>query len=185
MMRGEFLEGLRRGLRGLPQSEIDDIISDYEAHFTDAMEAGRSEAEIAASLGSPSHLANELGAEARLQRWETSRNPHTFLRAGAAVIGLQAINIFILLPVLAFLIFCAGVAAYVLYLAGGTGLHLLSGLLSGGGNVMLPALLGAGMICGVVGMGALLALLLDAGLRQLARYARLNYRLLKPSDEDE
>jgi uncharacterized membrane protein len=185
MTRAQFLEQLRAGLRGLPGSEIDDIVSDYAAHFADAMEAGRSEAEVAASLGAPSRLADELGAEAKLQRWETSRNPRTFLRAGAAVIGLQAINIFILLPVLAFLIFCAGVAAYVLYLAGGTGLHLLSGSLSGGGNVAIPALIGAGMLCGVVGIGALLALLLDAGLRQLARYARMNYRLLKPSDEDE
>jgi uncharacterized membrane protein len=185
MTRAKFLEQLRAGLRGLAAGEIDDIISDYEAHFADAMAAGRSEAEIAASLGEPSRLAGELGAEARLQRWETSRNPRTFLRAGAAVIGLQAFNLFILLPVLALVLFCAGVAAYVLYLAGGTGLHLLSRLVSGGGNVVVPALIGAGMICGVVGMGALLALLLDAGLRQLARYARLNYRLLKPSDEDE
>ena len=185
MTRAEFLEGLRRGRRGLPANEIDDIVGDYAAHFRDALEAGRSEAEIAVSLGSPAALANELGAEAKLQRWETSRNPRTFLSAGAAVIGLQAINIFILLPVLAFVIFCACVAAYVLYLAGGTGLHLMAGLLSGGGNAALPAIMGAGMLCGVVGIGALLALLLDAGLRQLARYARLNYRLLKKSDDDE
>jgi uncharacterized membrane protein len=185
MTRAQFLESLRRGLRGLPDSEINDIVSDYAAHFSDALEAGRSEAEIAVSLGDPAALANELGAEARLQRWETSRNPRTFLNAGAAVIGLQAVNIFILLPVLAFVIFCAGVAAYVLYLVGGTGLHLIAGLLSGGGNAVLPALMGAGMICGVVGVGALLALLLDAGLRQLARYARLNYRLLKRSGDEE
>ncbi len=185
MTREKFLDDLRAGLRGLPQSEMDDIVSDYAAHFADAMNAGRSEVEIAASLGDPAHLANELGAEAKLQRWEISRSPRNFLRAGSAVIGLQAFNLFILLPVLAFLIFCAGVAAYVLYLVGGAGLHLMAGLLSGGGNAAIPALIGGGMICGVVGVGALLALLLDAALRQLARYARLNYRLLKPSDEDE
>ena len=132
MRREEFLAGLRAGLRGLPQNEIEDIVSDYAAHFADAMEAGRGEVEIAASLGDPRHLADELGAEAKLRRWETSRNPRNFLRAGSAVIGLQAFNLFILLPVLAFLVFCAGVAAYVLYLVGGTGLHLMAGLLSGG-----------------------------------------------------
>lgn len=184
MTRGEFLGALRRGLRGLPAAEADDILCDYQAHFADAMADGRSEAEIAASLGDPARLAGELGAEARLKSWESSRNVRTFFNAGAAVIGLQAFNLFILLPVLALLVFCAGVAAYVLYLVGGTGFHLLAGLLSGGGKV-LPALMGAGMICGVVGVGSLLALLLDAGLRLLARYARLNYRLLKPSDEDE
>ena len=184
MTRDAFLQALRRGLRGLPAAEADDIVLDYTAHFADAMEAGRSEAEIAVSLGDPARLVGELGAEARLKQWETSRNPRTFLTAGAAVIGLQAFNLFILLPVLALLLFCAGVSAYVLYLAGGTGLHLLAGLLSGGGNVAIPALIGAGMICGVVGIGALLALLLDAGLWLLARYARMNYRLLKPGTDE-
>jgi uncharacterized membrane protein len=183
MTRDAFLQALRRGLRGLPAAEADDIVLDYAAHFADAIAAGRSEAEIAVSLGDPARLAGELGAEARLKQWETSRNVRTFFTAGAAVIGLQAFNLFILLPVLALLLFCAGVAAYVLYLAGGTGLHLLAGLLSGGGKV-LPALIGAGMICGVVGIGALLALLLDAGLRLLARYARMNYRLLKPGEDE-
>ena len=184
MTREAFLGALRRGLRGLAAGEADDIVSDYAAHFADAMAAGRSEAEIAASLGDPARLAGELGAEARLKQWETRRNLRTFFTAGAAVIGLQAFNLLILLPVLALLGFCAAVAAYVLYLVGGTGLHLLAGLVSGGGNVAIPALIGAGMICGVVGVGALLALLLDAGLRLLARYARMNYRLLKPGEEE-
>jgi uncharacterized membrane protein len=184
MTRVQFIAGLRAGLRGLSPDEIDDIVLDYDAHFADAIESGRSESEIAASLGDPARLAGELRAEARVKNWETSRNPRTFLRAGAALIGLQAFNILVLLPVIAFLAFCAAVAAYVLYLVGGAGLRLLGGLLSGGGNVLVPALMGAAMLCGVVGVGALLALLLDTGLRQLARYARLNYRLLKSSEDE-
>ena len=37
MTREKFLDGLCAGLRGLPQSEIDDIVSDYAAHFADAL----------------------------------------------------------------------------------------------------------------------------------------------------
>jgi uncharacterized membrane protein len=184
MSRAQFIAGLRQGLRGLSPAEIDDIVYDYDSHFTDAVSSGRSETEIAASLGDPARLADELRTETRLQLWETSRNPRTFVRAGAALIGLQAFNILVLLPVIAVLAFCVAVAAYVLYVVGGTGLHLVAGLLSGGGGVLVPALIGMGMLWGVVAVGSVLALLLDIGLRQLARYARLNYRLLK-RDEDE
>jgi len=58
-------------------------------------------------------------------------------------------------------------------------------LLSGNGNVLVPALVGAGLICGVVGVGGLITLLLGGGLQLLGRYMRLNYRLLKPGDGDE
>jgi hypothetical protein len=57
--------------------------------------------------------------------------------------------------------------------------------LSGSGNVLVPTLVGLGLICGVVGIGGLLAMLLDAGLRLLGRYMRLNYRLLKPGEGEE
>ena len=137
MSRAQFIAGLRQGLRGLSPAEIDDIVYDYDSHFTDAVSSGRSETEIAASLGDPARLADELRTETRLQLWETSRNPRTFVRAGAALMsGCKAFNILVLLPVIAVLGFlcrcrwpmCFGVV-------GGTGLHLVAGLLSGGGGV--------------------------------------------------
>ena len=146
---------------------------------------GRSEADVAASLGDPLQLGSELRTESKLRRWETRRSPRNFLRAGAALVGLQTFNIVILLPVIVALVLCAGLIAYVLYVVAGTGLRLLAGLLSGNGNVLIPALVGLGMLCGAIGVGALIALMLDAGLRLLARYVRLNYRLLKPGDAEE
>jgi uncharacterized membrane protein len=184
MTRALFIGKLRQGLKGLAPAEIDDIVADYEAHFSDALAAGRSEIDVAASLGDPFQLGSELSAEAKLRRWEERRSPHNFFRAGAAVIGLQAFNILILLPVIAALLFCAAITLYVLYTVASTGLHLVAGLLSGDGNVLVPALVGLGMICGVVCIGSVIALLLDSGLRLLARYARLNYRLLKPESEE-
>jgi uncharacterized membrane protein len=184
MTRARFITGLRQSLRGLSDGEVADIIADYEEHFADAAAAGRSEDEVAGALGDPARLAGELSAETGLRRWEAKRNPRTFLRAGIAVFGLQAFNILVLLPVIALLLACAGVAAYILYIVAGAGFYMLTQATSGNGNVLVPALAGLGLIFGVLGTGSLLALLLDSGLRLLARYARLNYSLIKPKDEE-
>jgi uncharacterized membrane protein len=184
MSRALFIARLRQGLKGLAPDQIDEIVMDYEAHFSDAIAAGRNEIDVAASLGDALQLGNELRAEAKLKRWEERRNPRTFLQASLGLIGLQAFNIFILLPVILALCACALVVAYVLYIVGATGLHLLGGLLSGNGNVLVPTLVGLGLIAGVAGIGSLLALLLGSGLGMLGRYMRLNYRLLKPGEEE-
>lgn len=184
MTRAGFIAGLRQNLRGLSTKEAADIVADYEEHFSDAVAAGRSEGEVAAALGDPAKLAGELTAETGLRRWEARRNPRTFLKAGIGVFGLQAFNILVLLPVIAILLACAGVAAYILYIVAGTGFHMLSEATAGNGNVLVPVLAGLGLIFGVLGTGSLLALLLDAGLRRLARYARLNYSLIKSKDEE-
>ena len=184
MSRTLFIARLRQGLKGLAPDEIDEIVMDYEAHFSDAIAAGRNEIDVAASLGDALQLGNELRAEAKLRRWEEQRTPGTFFQASLGLIGLQAFNIFILLPVILALAACALVTAYVLYIVGATGLHLLGGLLSGNGNVLVPSLVGLGLIAGVVGIGSLLALLLGSGLGMLGRYVRLNYRLLKPGEEE-
>lgn len=184
MSRALFISRLRQGLKGLSPAEIEDIVIDYEAHFSDAAAAGRDEIDVAASLGDPLQLGNELRAETKFRRWEQRRSPRNFINASLGLIGLQAFNIFILLPVLIALAGCALVAAYVLYIVGSTGLHLLGGLLSGNGNVLVPTLVGLGLISGVVGIGSVLALLLGSGLGMLGRYMRLNYRLLKPEEEE-
>ena len=184
MTRALFVARLRQGLKGLSSDEIADIVADYEAHFSDAAAAGRSEADVAASLGDPLQLGQELSAETKLRRWEKRRSPHNFLRAGFALAGLQTFNLLVVLPVLAIILFCAGVAAYVLFEVGRTGVHLLAGLAAGTGGVVVPALIGIGLIAGVIGMGSLILLLLDSGLKLLGRYVRTNYRLLKQEDEE-
>jgi uncharacterized membrane protein len=175
-----FIARLRDGLKGLSPPEIDEIAADYDAHFHDAVAAGRSEIDVAASLGDPLRLGREIGAETKLRRWEQRRNPRTFLRAGVAL--LPVFSLAILLPVILGLLFCAGLALYILYIAAGTALHLMAGIGSASGNVVVPAMVGAGLLCGVVGFGALIALLLDSGMRYLGRHMRVNYRLLKLDD---
>jgi uncharacterized membrane protein len=184
MSRALFLSQLRLGLRGLSPGEIDEICADYESHFADAVESGRSETEIAAALGNPVQLAREWRAESGLRNWETKSSPGNFLRASWALIALMAFDVVILLPLVLGLLFGAGVALYVFYLLGRTGFGLMTGLFFGDGMIA-PGLAGLGMLCGAISAAALIALLLGLGLRLLGRYARLHYRLARPGDGGE
>jgi uncharacterized membrane protein len=92
MTRALFIARLRDGLRGLGAEEIDEIAADYDAHFHDAVAAGRSEPDIAASLGDPLQLGREIRVETKLRRWEARRNPRTFLRAGAALMPVFSLR---------------------------------------------------------------------------------------------
>ena len=100
MTRDAFLARLRDGLRGLPPQTVADIVADYEAHFTEGAAAGRAEVDIAQALGDPDRLARELRAERALGRWEENRNPSAAAGAVFAVLGLGAIDLLVLLPVM-------------------------------------------------------------------------------------
>lgn len=178
MTRALFISELRRGLRGLDRGKIDEICADYEAHFADAAESGRSENEISAALGNPALLAREWRVESGLRNWEAKASPANFLRAGWA---LAAFDIVILLPLLTGMLSAAAIAIYIFYVLGQTGFHLMAGLFFGDG-LLAPALVGVGMFCGAVGAVALIALLLVLGLRLLGRYVRLHFRFVRPTD---
>jgi uncharacterized membrane protein len=186
MTKAEFLDTLRRRLAGLPPSEIDELVSDYAAHFADGMAAGRSEAEIAAALGDPMRLARELRAEAGFRRWESARTPANFFAVLFGFLALVAVDFVFLLPLLgglALFTFIAGFALLGLCIAGTVVLlklfswnhviagHFLSRIFSGIG------LLGVG-----VGGGALLLMMIDYVVRLLGKYARLHYALLNRAE---
>lgn len=75
MTRNEFLTELDRYLVTLDQGERADIISDYEEHFRVGLENGKTEAEIAASLGSPYDVASQFldGESQQRQSYNTQR----------------------------------------------------------------------------------------------------------------
>ena len=98
MNRAMFLSELRMGLSGLPHSEIDEIIADYEAHFSEGLAAGRSEAAIANALGDPARLARELRAEAGFKRWESERSAGNMFGAVIALLGLATLDLIFLIP---------------------------------------------------------------------------------------
>jgi uncharacterized membrane protein len=188
MNRAMFLSELRMGLYGLPQSEIDDTVADYEAHFADGLAAGRSEAAIANALGDPARLARELRAEAGFKRWETERSPGSMVSAVIALLGLATLDLIFLIPfvcvvgaillsmlVTAIALLFAGGAVWLLALFPGVMISATSGMLGSGAAL---ALAGFGLIAGGVGLGALTWLLLDVFVRGLVQYARLHFRLI-------
>lgn len=59
MNKQEFLKELKKNLRGFSQEEIDDILYDYEEHFSIGLSSGKTEEEIANDLGDPKDIAQQ------------------------------------------------------------------------------------------------------------------------------
>jgi uncharacterized membrane protein len=187
MTRQAFMARLREGLRGLPVQVQADIAADYENHFAEGEAAGRSEADVAEALGDPGRLARELRAEAGLKRWEEERNPSAAAAAIFALLGLGAIDILILLPILMGVggaIFGVGVAAVAVFVAGGA--VFAAGPFSGApGGPIAAVLAGLGLMTGAVSVAAVLAMITIGLVNALVWYGRLHYRLLKPAFEPQ
>lgn len=183
MTRQDFLARLRAGLRDLPPPAVNDIVADYETHFAEAAAAGRGETEVAAALGDPDRLARELIAEAGLKRWEAERNPSAAASAVFAVLGLGAIDILILLPILLWIggvllglfiaaVACFGVGAVVL-VAGPFVVH--------GAPIAALMLAGLGLMAGATSMAAVATIVTIGSINALVWYGRLHMRLLRPA----
>jgi uncharacterized membrane protein len=189
MTRQAFMARLLEGLRGLPPAAIADIMADYNNHFNEGAAAGRSEADVAAGLGDPGRLARELRAEAGLRRWEEERSASSGASAVFAVLGLGAIDILILLPILmgvASVIFGLAVAVLAVFFAGGV-------LFAAGpfavdhmpGGAAAAILAGIGLMTGAASGGAVLSIVTIGLVNVLVWYGRLHYRLLRPALEPQ
>ena len=183
MTRAEFMGRLRRGLVGMPAAAAADIAADYEIHFEDGLAAGRSEAEVAAALGDPDRLARELRAEAGAQRWHQEKNPSAAVAAIFAVLGLGAISILFLLPILMsvvgvlFGLFMAAIGVFI-----GGGAIMVAGPFAGfPGGPVAAILAGLGLMAGSTALAALTAILTIWLINGVVWFARLHYRLLKPA----
>ena len=185
MTRQAFMARLREGLRGLPPQAVADIVADYEAHFTEGEAAGRTEAEVAAALGDPGRLARELRAESTLTRWREERSPSSAAAAVFAVLGLGALDILILLPIL------MGIAGAIIGIAVAIIIAFFFGAFTfAAGPFMSPpggpatAILGGiGFMAGAASAGAVLTIISIGLMNALVWYGRLHYRLLKPALE--
>ena len=187
MTRQAFIGRLRDGLRGLPPATVAEIIADYETHFTDGIAAGRSEADVAAALGDPGRLARELRAEIGLKRWEQERNPSAAAAAIFAVLGLGAIDLLILLPILMTVvgvIFGFTIAAIAVFFAGGV-LFAAGPFADPPGGVAAALLGGLGLMAAATSVGAIVTLVTIGLVNALVWYGRLHYRLLKPALEPQ
>ncbi|RAK68752.1 DUF1700 domain-containing protein [Phenylobacterium kunshanense] len=185
MTRQAFLARLRDGLRGLPPQAVADILADYEAHFADGEAAGRTEAEVAAALGDPDRLARELRAESTLNRWREERSPSSAAAAVFAVLGLGAIDILVLLPILigvASALVGIAVAVVVAFFAGAV-VFAAGPFMDPPGGPATALLGGIGIMAGSASGGAILTIVSIGLMNALVWYGRLHYRLLKPALE--
>lgn len=185
MTRQAFMARLREGLRGLPPQAVADILSDYETHFADGEAAGRTEAEVAAALGSPERLARELRAESSLNRWREERSPSSAAAAVFAVLGLGAIDILVLLPILIGVVSALlgiAIAVIVAFFAGAF-VFAAGPFLDPPGGPAAALLAGIGVMAGSASGGAILTIVSIGLVNALVWYGRLHYRLLKPALE--
>ena len=188
MTRAQFLDQLRYGLAGLPPQDLNDIIADYSAHFDEGQAHGRSEEDVAQSLGDPKRLARELRAEAQVRAWEQKPTPGNFFAVLFAFVGLAAIDFVIMLPLLGWLALFAfitvlaciglvigGIAALVAALSFG---HFYSVT-----NSLARFCAGVGLVSLGIALGASLLLFARWVIDLLAKFARLHYKLLKQADQ--
>jgi len=187
MTRDEFLRRLQRGLKGLPRETVDDIMSDYTEHFAAADADGRSAAEVAEALGDPARLARELRLEAGIKRWEETRSPSSAWTAVIAFLGLGAIDILVLLPVLVSVVavvFGLYVALLAVFIGGGA--ILFAGPFGDfPGGAFAAVLCGLGLMAGSVAFTALLSIFSIWLVNALLWFGRLHYRVIEPAIKPE
>ncbi len=64
MNKAEFMEELKKALGSFQNTEMDEeVISDINAHFDEALRAGQSEAQICEMLGNPNEIAAQFHAD--------------------------------------------------------------------------------------------------------------------------
>lgn len=196
MTRKIFVAALREGLKGLPDDIVADVVGDYEGHFIEGEDRGRSEAELMDALGDPARLARELRAEIRVRRWHEKRSPSAAVGAVTAFVGLGAVDLLLMLPlvlvvaailltffVTAIGLLCSGISMLVSpllakFLDGPFGEQLAKLVAQTGDGAV--AMLGVSLISGSAAAGAALMLFGVAIVNATVWYGRLHYRLVRP-----
>lgn len=101
MNRDKFLEILSKELSDIHEDDKMDILFDYNEHFSIGIQAGRTEEEIAESLGEPRTIAKQIKADYKINKAENTASTGNVFRAVFAVISLGLFNlIFVLGPFL-------------------------------------------------------------------------------------
>lgn len=99
MNQDKFLSALNQHLNRLSQDERQDILQDFQEHFSNGLADGKTEEEISDSLGSPGQIAKEMLATYHFEKVTEKASTGNIIRAVWAAIGLSFFNlIFVLGP---------------------------------------------------------------------------------------
>ncbi len=102
MNKNDFIKKLSSYLGRIPEEEKQDVINDFEEHFKEGLLEGRTEEDIADSLGDPKALANQLRASILLGEAEKTTSAANITRAVFATLGMGFFNlVFVLGPFVA------------------------------------------------------------------------------------
>jgi uncharacterized membrane protein len=101
MNRIEYISRLRDALGDIPDITKDEIIYDFTEHFEVGIEQGKTEEEIAESLGDPKANAKQYRAEYIVQKANNRSSGVNVFRAFFAAISLGFINLTFMFPIFA------------------------------------------------------------------------------------
>ena len=181
MNKKTFLNEIKTQFSFLSKDELAELMHDYEEHFEAGNLEGRSEEEIAASLGEPRMLAKQFRAEFLIQEAKKNTTAGNLARAILSAVALGLFNIIIMLgPIMAvFGILIALFAMSLAFLGSGIAISIasipmFSGLFSATLFVGGIALSSFGMILFIITLagGKLFASL-------LIRYLQKNVEIIK------
>lgn len=121
MNKTQFMNALENSLSSFSTQDKNEIIYDYEEHFSVAIESGKSEDEVCRELGDPDTIAKQYKISSTIDRASTNPSAGNIFRAIIASIGLGLMNlIFVLGPFLAVagVLFGLWIASISIILAG-------------------------------------------------------------------
>jgi uncharacterized membrane protein len=95
--KNEFINVLKKELSGLPKGETEDILLDYEIHFTEGVKHDKSEELICKELGSPREIAKLFKVNIFIEEAEKNVSTNNILRAIITSIGLGLFNLILVL----------------------------------------------------------------------------------------
>lgn len=93
MNQQAYLASLKRSLSGLPGDQIEDILRDYEQHFADAAQRGRSADDVARALGDPRKIALEFKALIHFDAFQKKHSLANFGRMALALVWVAGFNL--------------------------------------------------------------------------------------------
>lgn len=180
MIKRDFLQELRSHLKGISSEEREDILQDFEEHFSLGLEEGKTEEEISLALGAPKQIAKEMLASYHLEKVETTTTTGNIIRAVWAVIGLGFFNLVIVLgPFIALVgILFAGWVTGIVFIASPL-LVLFDAVIHPGTFVLFELFFSIAL----TGLGLFIAIGMYFATRALMngfmRYLAFNTRLIK------
>jgi len=185
MNKEKFLERLKQELKSLSKNESEEILLDYEEHFDLGMEAGKTEEEIANSLGNPNQIAKEILGNYQINS-ETLESTHG-KKVGTSFVRMFLITLMLIFINLSFVIWIFITVALLIFSAWLViGAFITAPVMVAINTIMNPMVfswfdffISLAMCGGGYFLGLLMWRVTKFGIKVLIRYVKFNSRLMK------